>query len=373
MKQLMSFSLLVGVFLLAGCNATTGGDQTKPVQSAVQPLPSDPMEAAFSDLSGQIVAGLHSKAAKKIAVAPYQNLDGSVSALGAFVAEEMTTKLYQTGTVQVVEREMLNKVMAEHDLAASGLIDETTAKKIGRLLGVEAIATGTITDLTTKVRINSRLIATETGSVFSAAAVSLPKNDTIKSLMMRTLEPAPGPTPPGVPTSPGGSGTEAGVVYRQDFSSVTEGYLPEKWIGGAHLHVCADPTREGRQVLRPFEGGPYRLTIPDLAFPENWKLTVDFMLDRRGGGSVHAWQIGKLPLHLRNTGVKLKDTKVKRNFDMGQPARLELVKEGPVFKLFIDKQRLAMVRMDSFEPPQGLTITDNAGFTLYSIELEALP
>jgi hypothetical protein len=76
-------------------------------------------------------------------------------------------------------------MMEEQKLSASGLIDENTASKFGMLLGVDALTAGTIADLNTSVKINARLIAAETGSVFAVASANIPVNKEIELLLGR--------------------------------------------------------------------------------------------------------------------------------------------------------------------------------------------
>ncbi|MBE0564692.1 MAG: hypothetical protein IH621_01940 [Krumholzibacteria bacterium] len=188
MKAILPIALMVSALLHAGCAATPAATAARETDTNPTPLAAaDALESGFQHLADQIVAGLRTKQASEIAVVQFTNLDGSVSEFGAFIAEEMTTRLYQAGTFRVVERELLRKVMAEHELATTGLFDEATAKELGKLLGVDAITAGSVTDLGSQVRINSRLIATETGSVFSAAAVTLPKDERVVNLMSHRL------------------------------------------------------------------------------------------------------------------------------------------------------------------------------------------
>jgi hypothetical protein len=51
------------------------------------------------------------------------------------------------------------------------------------LIGVDAIASGSISDLTKTVEINAGLISTETGEVFSAASVEIVKDESVCNLM----------------------------------------------------------------------------------------------------------------------------------------------------------------------------------------------
>ncbi len=90
-----------------------------------------------------------------------------------FLAEELTTRLFKTKKFQVVERRLLNKVLEEQSLSVSDLIDKESIKKIGNLLGVTAIVTGSITNLGDDMKINARIISTETGSIATVASESI--------------------------------------------------------------------------------------------------------------------------------------------------------------------------------------------------------
>ncbi len=65
--------------------------------------------------------------------------------LGAAAADELVTQLFKTGSFSLIERSQLQAVLAEQDLGASGAVDTATAARIGQLLGVQLILTGSIT------------------------------------------------------------------------------------------------------------------------------------------------------------------------------------------------------------------------------------
>ena len=68
-------------------------------------------------------------------------------------------------SLEVIERSLLEKVLRELNLQSTGAVDEASAKEIGKILGVEAIVSGTLIDLGAKeVEVNARLIITQTGS-----------------------------------------------------------------------------------------------------------------------------------------------------------------------------------------------------------------
>jgi TolB-like protein len=145
------------------------------------------LDSKFDELTNQIVTNITLNSKSRIAVIEFSDIDGKVTALGKFVAEELTTRLFITKKFEVIERELLNKVIQEHKLSLTGIIDQATAKELGKIIGVDAIVTGTITDFGKTAKINARLIATETGAIFAAAAVEIAKDENIEKLMAKVV------------------------------------------------------------------------------------------------------------------------------------------------------------------------------------------
>lgn len=111
------------------------------------------------------------------------------------------TKLFLTRRVKVVERSLLEKAVAELKFSASGMVDQDTAKSIGRQVGADAIITGTITDLKTSVKINARMITVETGDILAAAGVEVIQDKVITGLLAQILSrPAPSQSTSSPPT-----------------------------------------------------------------------------------------------------------------------------------------------------------------------------
>src|ERR1700745_3438111 len=59
--------------------------------------------------------------------------------LGKAAADLLITKLVQDGNVSVIERNAIDKLLAEQNLTNSDRTDPVTAAKLGKVLGVEAI------------------------------------------------------------------------------------------------------------------------------------------------------------------------------------------------------------------------------------------
>ncbi len=91
---------------------------------------------------------------KRVAVMnfDYATVQNGVSAIfgvnqdiGKGIADLLVDKLVGNGTYSVIERKMLDKIIAEQNMSNSDRFDPNSAAKIGKLLGVDAIIVGSIT------------------------------------------------------------------------------------------------------------------------------------------------------------------------------------------------------------------------------------
>jgi len=70
---------------------------------------------------------------------------GSNVDVGKGIADLLVNDLVKDGTYSIIERKALDKIMAEQNFSNSNRADPTSAAKIGKLLGVDAIVVGSIT------------------------------------------------------------------------------------------------------------------------------------------------------------------------------------------------------------------------------------
>jgi TolB-like protein len=201
------------------------------------------------DLAGQIAASVAKEQKAKVAVLPFRELDGRQTMLGMFLAEELVTNLFARG-LDIVERTMLDRVLGEIKLGQSGVIDPETAREVGKVAGVDALVSGTITDLSSYVALNCRLIDAQTGRVFAAAQVKIAKDaDVIKILEA----PAPVTTQPA--RSEGASVRESVPQARAELQKELEGFRFE-------LKICRAAADSLQCELMITNNGPdRRLTI----------------------------------------------------------------------------------------------------------------
>jgi curli biogenesis system outer membrane secretion channel CsgG len=138
----------------------------------------------------------------------YATVQGSVSSvmganvdIGKGIADMIVEELVKSGTYSVVDRKALDKILAEQNFSNSDRADANTAAKIGKILGVDGIIIGSITqfgadDKSTNVsggalskfggrigiggvsrkeskavvNISARLVGTETAEIYAVAS-----------------------------------------------------------------------------------------------------------------------------------------------------------------------------------------------------------
>src|SRR5579863_7852622 len=66
--------------------------------------------------------------------------------IGKGIVDLLVTDLVKDGSFSVIERKALDKIMAEQNFSNSNRADPSSAAKIGKLLGVDAIIVGSITE-----------------------------------------------------------------------------------------------------------------------------------------------------------------------------------------------------------------------------------
>jgi TolB-like protein len=153
--------------------------------------------AAADAVSEKLVAA----GKKSVAVVDFTDLQGEVTELGRFLAEEISVALASGDRpLEVVDRTHLKVLVQENKLSATGLIDPATARKLGQIAGVDALVTGTLTPFGDTVRLTLKVLDTSTARIIAATTAEIPKTKAIEELVARGVggvepAPAPGPSP----------------------------------------------------------------------------------------------------------------------------------------------------------------------------------
>jgi TolB-like protein len=125
---------------------------------------------------------------RKLAIIDFTRVDGSPDKFGQYLAERLIAAVFHTRRFEVVERRQLEKILRELRLNLSDLINPLHARRLGQLYGVDAIATGSISEIQAAVEVNARLIDTETGVVFGVAVTQFLKTRDVLNIMGRGSE-----------------------------------------------------------------------------------------------------------------------------------------------------------------------------------------
>jgi len=142
------------------------------------------LDDAITALTDQINKYMLEQKKTKIAIIPFPDLQQqTVTVLGSFIAEELTTNLFATGKFKIIERSLLKQILDELKLSQTGIVDAASAKELGKMTGVDAIIAGTLADLGDTIAMNCRLIETQSGEVFAAAKSKFTKDKNIENLL----------------------------------------------------------------------------------------------------------------------------------------------------------------------------------------------
>jgi TolB-like protein len=145
------------------------------------------MDKELSDLATKLATLTKDNGRKKVSVLDFTDLNGAESELGKYIAEELTVNLVMVKKdFSVLDRANLRKILAEHKLTATGLVDPENAKKLGQFAGVDALILGTIVPKGQKISLTAKIITTDTAEIVGAAKAEFKEDDTAKQLLSRT-------------------------------------------------------------------------------------------------------------------------------------------------------------------------------------------
>src|SRR5580704_2475321 len=89
-------------------------------------------EQEIKELSARMAEAISQSGKKTVAVVDFTDLQGNVTELGRFLAEECSVDLAMTAkNFEVIDRTNIKSLLQEHKLASTGLIDQKTARKLG--------------------------------------------------------------------------------------------------------------------------------------------------------------------------------------------------------------------------------------------------
>jgi curli biogenesis system outer membrane secretion channel CsgG len=83
---------------------------------------------------------------KRIAVVDFEDRSGWGHNIGTGLSDMLVTELVKTDKFMVMERQELNKILEEQGLGMSGAVTPQSAAQVGKLLGVELMVMGSVSE-----------------------------------------------------------------------------------------------------------------------------------------------------------------------------------------------------------------------------------
>lgn len=172
------------------------------------------LPTAIQSLADQLSQSITAAGIHKVGVTEFPDLNGHQSSFGKYLAEELTTQLFaqqKNRAFDIVERRQLDRLLQEQKLASTALFDPPTASRLGKLLGIDALITGSVTYLPSELRVNARILSVESGRTIGAAAISIDRDESINALVRQN----PGASTAGEPAQ------RQDVYFENEFVRVT--------------------------------------------------------------------------------------------------------------------------------------------------------
>jgi hypothetical protein len=118
-----------------------------------------------------------------IAISGFSFKDGREVDLIGLLDKTGESYLFRLPHFKILERDNIEAVLSEQEMALSDLMDTTKAVRVGQLLAANYMLTGTVVEMNRSVVIFGRIINVETAAIESAGQVIVPRNHEVNSLL----------------------------------------------------------------------------------------------------------------------------------------------------------------------------------------------
>jgi curli biogenesis system outer membrane secretion channel CsgG len=182
--------------LLTGVGTAQKKPKTAPPPAA-EPAPAPAPEPAVAPAAAPAAAPVTAVRKKRVAVMDfdYATVHSGISALfgqdvdvGKGITDLMVTFLVKDGSYSVIERKALDKIMSEQNFSNSDRANPTSAAKLGKLLGVDAIIVGSITQFGNETK-NTNIGGAAGGFVpFGLGNIGKKKSKAIVAITARVVD-----------------------------------------------------------------------------------------------------------------------------------------------------------------------------------------
>jgi len=130
---------------------------------------------------------------ESIAVSHFVTPSNKVTVLGNLFSEKLIDQISDSGKYVPVERDFIFKLTEEMKLGMSGMVEDKSVQKAGRLLGAPYVLIGTIQNVGEDIVVDARLVKTETSQIIKTVDTSFKANQEALKLLSHEIELVPSP------------------------------------------------------------------------------------------------------------------------------------------------------------------------------------
>ncbi len=164
----------------------------------------------LKQLASQLADSISKSGKKTVAVADFTDLEGNVTELGRFLAEETSADLASTAAAakdfQVIDRTQLRATLKRAGLAMNGVLDPQTVGRLGDAAGVQAVVTATLTPFADHIHLSARVLDESNSAILATSSEDIPRSKDLNDLLAEGGSSAPiAPAAPATSSAPAAS------------------------------------------------------------------------------------------------------------------------------------------------------------------------
>ncbi len=215
-----------------------------------------------------------------------------------YITDALSEAMFNTGKIKIIERSNLEALLTEQKFQASGLVNETTAKSIGMIVGANFVCYGTLKDLGNSFSVTARVVDVETGEIVAMSRIDVTKDDYLKNQPQKAVGTSvytsvtqTSSTTSTITTSDPEQGTTNTtniawevVKYRDDFEGCTQ-YIFRVYSSDYRFLFIAYKKSDVKANSRVIAG---------IHWGDSWSWDIDGTYDIKGNGNAISKQLNDI-------------------------------------------------------------------------------
>ncbi len=138
----------------------------------------------YSTQDSSNMGGARSSSGKPmvIAITDFITVEEKITKLGRYLSDKLTPYFSRSRQFSVLERALIEKVIDEQRFQVSSFVDEKSTMEFGKLVGAQAIISGTISELNDAFYINAKVIGVTRGDLMVSVDVEVNRSSRLTAL-----------------------------------------------------------------------------------------------------------------------------------------------------------------------------------------------